>query len=181
MAPVPVLTSILGYSSQPGSWGLSLLALVIRESTGLSWVADAQARYGKIVSLCLLLGASRWLRSRSRASVLFLHAGLLMFLFVSTTPGFGVQYLAWLVPWVVALGPGSTAIFYLFGTVFLLAYYRSAATGLFPWYAANTLAHPPWNATTLAFGLICWVVVCCITFMYVRRVLASGPHLSGVE
>ena len=50
VAPVPVLTSILGYSSQPGSWGLSLLALAITESTGLSWAFDMQARYGKISS-----------------------------------------------------------------------------------------------------------------------------------
>lgn len=138
MAPVPVLTSILGYSSQAGSWGLSLLALAISENIGLSWASDLQARYGKIFSLCLLLAASLWLRSRSRASALFLHAGLLVFLFVSSIPGFGVQYLAWLVPWVVELGPRPTAILYLTGTAFLLAYYRSAATGPFPWYAANT-------------------------------------------
>jgi len=177
-APAPVLTSILGYSSQPGSWGLSLLALAISESTRLSWASDMQARYGKIFSLCLLLAASLWLRSRSRESALFLHAGLLMFLFVSSTPGFGVQYLAWLIPWVVELGPRPTAVLYVTGTAFLLAYYRSAASGPFPWYVANTLAHPPWNATVLALGFICWVAVCSITLMYVRRVLASGPRPS---
>jgi len=181
VAPVPVLTSILGYGSQPGSWGLSLLALAISEGAGLSWASDMQARYGKIFSLCLLLAASLWLRSRSRGSALFLHAGLLMFLFVSSTPGFGVQYLAWLIPWVVELGPRPTALLYVTGTAFVLAYYGSAVTGPFPGYVANTLAHPPWNATVLALGLICWVTVCSITLMYVRRVLASGPHPSAVE
>jgi hypothetical protein len=181
VAPALTLTSILGYSSQAGSWGLSLLALAIRESTGLTWVADMQVRHGKIFSLCLLLGALLWLRSRSRASAVFLHAGLLMFLFVSSTPGFGVQYLVWLVPWVVELGTLPTAVFYLTGTAFAFAYYRSAATGPFPWYAANTLAHPPWNGTVLAFGLICWVTVCSITLIYVHRVLASGPRPSGLE
>lgn len=181
VAPVLVLTSILGYSSQPGSWGLSLLALAIRESTGLAWISDLQARYGKIFSLGLLFVASLWLRSRSRAGALFLHAGLLMFLLVSSTPGFGVQYLAWLVPWVVELGPRPTAVLYVTGAAFVVAYYRSAATGPFPYYAANTLAHPPWNAPVLALGLICWVSVCSITLRYARRVLTSGSHPSGVE
>lgn len=92
-----------------------------------------------------------------------------------------MQYLACLIPWVVELGPRPTAILYLTGTAFVLAYYRSAATGPFPWYAANTLAHPPWNATVLALGLICWVTVCSITLMYVRRVLANDPRPSGLD
>ncbi len=172
VAPALVITSVFGYSSQQGPWGLSLLALIARESASLAWLYDAQARYGRALSLCLVVAASLWPRPSLERDALFLHAGLLMFLFVSATPGFGVQYLAWLVPWVVGLGPRPTAVYYAAGTVFLFAYYSSAAAGRFPWYLANSLEHPPWNGTVLGLGLICWIVVCCTTLMYVRQLRA---------
>jgi hypothetical protein len=58
VAPVLVLTSILGYSSQPGSLGILAPRVGHTREHRTSWVSDAQPRYGKIVSLCLLLGAS---------------------------------------------------------------------------------------------------------------------------
>jgi len=158
VAPQLVTTRVLGYSSQSGAWGLSLLALAAQESPRFAWLYDAYARYGKILSLCLLLGASLWPRPRPGRNALFLHVGFLMFLLVSSAPGFGVQYLAWLVPWVVGLGAGPTAAYYVAGTVFICAYY-SAAAGQFPWYLANSLERPPWTGTVLRLGLLCWVVI----------------------
>ena len=172
-APELVMTRVFGYSSQPGPWGLSLLALASLRSPLLAWVYDLHARYGKLLSLSLVLGASLWPRHRPGRNALLMQAGFLMFLFVSLTPGFGVQYLAWLVPWVVALGARPTATYYLAGTVFLFAYYTAAAAG-FPWYLANSLEHPAWTPTVIWLGLICWVVVCCIALMYVR-LLRTGP------
>jgi hypothetical protein len=87
-APELVMTRVFGYSSQPGPWGLSLLALVSLRSPHLAWVYDLHARYGKLLSLCLVLGASLWPRPRSGRNALFMQAGFLMFLFVSLTPGF---------------------------------------------------------------------------------------------
>lgn len=108
-----------------------------------------------------------------------MQAGFLMFLFVSVIPGFGVQYLAWLVPWVVGLGFGPTAAYHIAGTAFLFAYYSTAA-GEFPWYLANSLARPAWSGTVLGLGLICWVVVCSIAFIYGRRLVAMRAAPSGV-
>jgi hypothetical protein len=62
-----------------------------------------------------------WPRPRPGPNALLLHAGFLMFLLVSSAPGFGVQYLACLVPWVVALGVKPMATYYVAGTAFLLA------------------------------------------------------------
>lgn len=103
-----------------------------------------------------------------------------MYLLVSSAPWFGVQYLAWLVPWVVAFGAGATATYYVAGTVLLSAYY-SAAAGQFLWYLANSLERPPWTGTVMCLGRLCWVVVCYITFVSARRLLARRADSSEEE
>jgi hypothetical protein len=167
-APELVIRGVLGYGSQAGSWGLSFLALVSRLSPGLAWLHDVYARYGKILSLAFVLSATVWPRPRPEPNALFMRVGFVMFVFLSMTPGFGVQYLAWLVPWVVALGSGPTVTYYLAGTAFLFAYYTATA-GPFPWHLANSLERPAWTPTVILLGLMCWVVVCGTTIIYVRR------------
>lgn len=176
-APELVIRSVAGYGSQSGPWGLSLLALASLHSPHLAWFHDLYARYGKILSVGLVLVASWWPRPRSLPHPLLMRAGLLMFLFLSLTPGFGVQYLAWLVPWVVARGVRPTLIYYLAGGVFLCAYYTHAAGGI-PWDLTDTPGRFAWTPTVLGLGLICWVVVCAITLGYVRA-LRARPAEAG--
>ncbi|HUP35899.1 MAG TPA: glycosyltransferase 87 family protein [Candidatus Limnocylindria bacterium] len=171
-APELVITRVFGYGSQAGAWGLSLLALASAKSPHFAWLHDLHAGYGRIVSLCLVLGASFWPRPRPSRNALFMRTGFVMFVFLSLAPGFGVQYLAWLVPWVVALGARPTAMYYVAGSVFLLAYYTAAA-GRFPWYLANSLERPAWTALVIFLGLTCWVVVCGIALVYLRALRAS--------
>ena len=175
-APEVVIRSVTGYGSQPGPWGVSLLALASLHSPHLAGFHDLYARYGKILSVGLVLAASWWPRPSSLPRPLLMRSGLLMFLFLSLTPGFGVQYLAWLVPWVVARGIWPTLSYYLAGGVFLCAYYTRAA-GEFPWDLANTLERPAWTPAVVALGLICWVVVCAITHGYVRTLRATPAEV----
>lgn len=170
-APEVVVPRVSGYSSQSGSWGISLLALSALQIQPLAWLYDLSARYGKVVSVGLVVIASWWPGPRYRESALFLRIGFLLFLFLAVTPGFGAQYLVWLVPWVVALGVGPTAAYYVVGAFFLFAYYTAAAGG-FPWDLANSLEHPPWTATVLGLGLICWLVICRLTLRYARTLWA---------
>ena len=172
VAPELMITNVFGYGSQSGLWGLSLLALASREILHLSWLYEFYAQHGKILSLCFVLAATLWLGPHPAPSALFKQAGFLMFLFVSMTPGFGVQYLAWLVPWVVVLGWRPTVTYYLVGGVFLSAYYTAAA-GRFPWYLANSLEHRAWTGIVLSLGLICWLVVCRTSLIYFRSLRAS--------
>ena len=172
-APALVVTRVFGYRSQSGSWGLSLLALLLGQTPHLAWLGETYARHGTLLSLGLVLGASLWRRPLYRADALFTRAGLVMCLFVSVIPGFGVQYLVWLVPWAVGLGSGPTAAYYIAGTGFLFGYY-SATAGAFPWYLANSLERSAWSAKVLGLGLICWVVVCVMAFMHARRLAGWG-------
>ena len=172
-APGAVLGGVFGYRSQPGSWGLSLLALVLQQDPGWAWLGMMYLRYGTILVLALILAVS--LRPRPRRERLFLHVGLLMFLFVSVIPGFGVQYLVWLVPWVVALGGAATLAYFASASALLVAYYSSAAGG-FPWYLANSLARPAWTLPVVLLGLACWIVVCAIAVTYPRRLAADSAE-----
>ena len=178
--PELVITRVFGYTGQSGPWGLSLLALVVRERARLSWMGELYVRYGTMLSLYAVAGATLWLRPLSRRNVLFMPVGFVLFLFVAVIPGFGVQYLVWLVPWVVQLGSAPTAAYFLVGTVFLVGYYSSAA-GTFPWYVANSLERPAWSGTVLGLGLICWTVVCVITLVYARQLAAikAEPSRTG--
>jgi len=169
-APTLVGMRVFGYSSQSGSWGLSLLSVVLEARPALAWLGEAYLRYGKGLSLALVLGASLW--PRPRLDTVFFHAGLVMLLFLSVIPGFGVQYLVWPVPWVVALGSRVTALYFTAATAFLVAYYSTAA-GTFPWYLANSLARPAWTVPVILLGLACWTVVCAITLRYGRRLAAE--------
>jgi hypothetical protein len=172
-APALVLTRVVGYRSQSGTWGLSLLILAFQAGARSAWLCDAYERWGNILSVGLVLGASLWPRPRLGPDSLLLRTGFLMYLLVASAPGFGVQYLTWLVPWVVVLGITPTAIFYLSSTLFLAAYYTAAAAR-FPWYLANSLERPAWNASVIGLGFVCWVVVCWVALIFARRLLAAG-------
>jgi hypothetical protein len=174
-APELIVTRVLGYGSQSGAWGLSFLALVSHQSPRLDWLHDLYVRYGKILTLGLVLTASWWPRRRFDRNALFMRVGFVVSVFLSSTPGFGVQYLAWLVPWVVALGARLTATYYLVGALFLSAYYTAGAGGV-PWDLANSLERRAWTPFVLGLGLICWVVACVITLGYARALRATSCH-----
>jgi hypothetical protein len=54
-----------------------------------------------------------------------------MAVFLTFTPGFGSQYLVWLVPFVLGFGLRVTAIYYGFTGLFLLVYYTCFGNGFF--------------------------------------------------
>jgi hypothetical protein len=175
-APGAVLSGVFGYRSQPGSWGLSLLALVLQQDPGWAWLGTLYLRHGAILALGLILALSLW--PRPRRERLFFHVGLVMFLLVSVIPGFGVQYLVWLVPWVVGLGSVATLAYFASASALLVTYYSTAVGGL-RWYLANSLARPAWTLPVVLLGLACWIVVCGITITYPRRLAADRAEGSG--
>jgi len=163
--PGLIWSHVFGYSPQTGVWGIPRLVT--------AFGTEAQARAFAYVArggLLLVLGAvSIWLHARRPHKPLVMQCGLLALLLLSLAPGFGVQYLAWLVPWACLLSWKQAVAFHGSGGLFLAWFYTRAAHG-FPWYLANTATTQVWYGSLFFVGLLCWLVISCLTISLFRRV-----------
>ncbi len=177
--PQFIIQRVFGYGSSYGQWGISrLLVLLSSSSDALTQLNNAYAHFGKYVALTSVLATSFWMNRFLQRVPLFLQCGFIALLFLTLSPGFGVQYLAWLVPWVVALDVGAMLIFYTTSGVFLFLVY-TFWSHRFPWYFADS---PPygWRGYIIAFDLLCWVSVLVLLFTY-GQLLKSVTRSSGEE
>jgi hypothetical protein len=165
-SPALVFGRVFGYEPQMGPWGLGRIAVVVG---GQHEWADHLSGALKLLALGSTVAVSLWMRKSHPGTPLFVQCGFVMSVFLALTPGFGVQYLSWLVPWAVALGIYGMVAFYLVSTAFMFTYY-TVGSGGFPWYFANTLERPPWHGTVILLGFICWVVVVITAGLYYQTV-----------
>ena len=169
--PGLIWSHVFGYSPQTGIWGISRLVT--------AFATQAQARvYAHLAKGVLLLvvgTVSVWLNVRRLQPPIILQCGLLAFVLISLAPGFGVQYLAWLVPWACLLSWRQALAFHGTGGLFLTWFYTRAAHG-FPWYLANTVTTQVWNGPLFYVGLLCWLVIGWLTISILKR--AVDPRKS---
>jgi hypothetical protein len=166
-SPAALIHNTVGYSSTSGHWGvtyvLSHLPVVGKLLVRLfsDWV-------GRLLLISSALIAA-WQLNRNRRTVsLFYQFPFLLFLFLFLTPGFGIQYLAWLTPWIGVLPFRAVATFYLAGSAFCASVYTYWSGGL-PWYYANSIAAGPWHGTISLLGLVSWIGIAAILVTYGRR------------
>ncbi len=171
--PLAIAKTMLGYSSKPGLWGFSLFSVLSRDGRW-SWLFHQYDAAGKFLVLAAILGVSVAVNMRRNKPPLFVQCGAIAFLFLFLTPGFAMQYLAWLVPWVLALGIWPTLFFYAAAGTFVLIVYNDWCGG-FPWYLANVLTRP-WELRHALLGLFCWAAVLAILAIYARRLCAARPE-----
>jgi hypothetical protein len=84
-----------------------------------------------------------------------------MTIFLALTPGFGSQYVMWLMPWVVVLGLWPTIVYYAAGSLYTLMIYTCwawSASALF-YCDPGVLFYPT---------LICWVAVLSLIIFHLR-------------
>jgi 4-amino-4-deoxy-L-arabinose transferase-like glycosyltransferase len=160
--PATIAARIFGYGSQYGHWGVSrLLGLLPPE---YAWANRRYERQGKYLVLVCIGGVS-WAMNRHRPKPApFLQCGFILFLFMFLTPGFGVQYLAWLVPWALGLHRWLAPLFFATSGVFLYLVYTYWSGGL-PWNFGDAEVGF-WHGRTVAAELLCWAVVGAIAFAY---------------
>ena len=145
--PALILRTMLGYTGATGLWGFSLLPTLLGSASGQAWYAAA-ARW---VALAGAAAAPLLLRRRLG---LLSECGLITFAFLFLSPGFGLQYLAWTVPWTVRLDFSWMAGHHALFGGFLFVVYLSASR-MTPGYA-DLLA--PENLTFLILlGVPCWM------------------------
>jgi hypothetical protein len=169
--PTLILTKIFGYGSAFGNWGLSRALLPLWINPQFESFRQIYEGYGKFALILAAVIAALWMNSvRQKSPVpLMLQCGFTAFLFMVLTPGFGVQYLVWLVPWTTLLTVRQALAFHTASAMFLFVYYNRSAHGL-PWYFANSAGIPVWYGTVIYFGLLCWIVVVVNTIAFAHRV-----------
>jgi hypothetical protein len=106
-------------------------------------------------------------RSQSRPA-LYRQVGTAFFFFLAASNGFGVQYLAWLVPWTVGLDIFSVVFFQLASGVFLFLVYNYWSGG-FPWYLADSFYVGDFNGHLDYFHVLCWISVVVLTWSSCRE------------
>ena len=168
---------MLGYRSIYGEWGLSFVITQLAEHA--SWLHPMDAafqRFGADLVLALAVLVS-WRMNRTPMNgtgtgrpALYAQVGLIFFLMLSVSSGFGVQYLAWVAPWVVELGWIPAAIFYGVSGVFLFLVYNLWAEGL-PWYLADGSGNIGGFGGYLDYAqMACWLSVLVLLAVAWKRV-----------
>lgn len=118
--PPAVWHKVFSYSSIYGVWGLTrIVVLIIGPPSFVHPPYDvigihlAIATLLKYLVLVVLTVTSLKLNSRSPKPALILQVGMMMSIFLLLTPGFGLQYLLWLVPFVLPAGTRITLLYWL--------------------------------------------------------------------
>ncbi|GAC1519346.1 MAG: hypothetical protein NVS2B7_40280 [Herpetosiphon sp.] len=154
--PVFIARRLLGYDSLYGFWGISrYLEALASYGSMLEKLNQANVAFGKYVMLAVIVGEAIWMSRLRHKPRLFRQCGVIALTFMALTPGFGVQYLAWLVPWVV-VEFWTALLFYATSGIFLFMIYTSWAGG-FPWYLAVSFSS---RGNVIYAERVCWTSIC---------------------
>jgi hypothetical protein len=179
--PVAVLSQVFGYRSHYGIWGLSYLAVGLgRIVPGLAWLNPAFGQFGARLSLILVAALSYRMNRSANPPPLFSQVGLVLFFFLAASSGFGVQYLAWVVPFVVPLGAWPAALLFTASGAFLFLVYNDWSQGL-PWYLADSFRVGVWPGSVGVVQFLCWLSLVTVLGIAWKRIRHRAPSHSGVR
>ena len=167
--PKLILSTIFSYEGSSGFWGFYMLALALKNMGGIAAPFVIYAPIAKWLALAAVIALPVALRMLRLRASLFMQCGLVSFLFIFLSPGFGLQYLAWTVPWIVTRGYRSMQAYYGIGGGLILTVYAAASrgTGVHA-YADLTIAA---NLTMLVLlGPLCWTATGVEVWRYARLV-----------
>lgn len=171
--PKAVLVSVFGYASVWGYWGIG------SAGDSMLWrfpwsrpVVELYRHYGRYLIVLIAFGFGWRLRGRP----LYFTAAFIFFAFLTLTPGFGVQYLSWLVPWLAVLPPAIGALEQIASGMFLVSVYNFWSGGL-PWYYANSFQAGMWTSLPLrVLEYLAWLSVClCLWVIGRTQTTESNP------
>jgi len=173
--PAVIIRNVFGYRSLEGIWGFPRLGRVLELIMHHVGYVALVAEIGRVITAVVITGVMLLLLRRSVS--LYARCAMSMFLFLWLTPGFGVQYLAWLVPFALFFGEAWTIAVYASSGLFLFLVYNYWSQG-FPWYYANSLKLGAWPHRLIPFELIAWLVIGLTVFACLRRLRYHMPQLS---
>jgi hypothetical protein len=152
-SPSLILRRVFNYTPFSGWWGLSYL------------YPSAAPHLSVPMFLCVLVVS---IYIHTRLSSIFSQCAIATALFFFLTPGFGPQYLAWILPWTIAAGWQASAGLHLSAGIFLFGVYNSWSGGRIPWYFADANLYLP-ASWVLPVGLISWGWMIILIFRVYRR------------
>ncbi len=176
--PRIVIANVFDTAALCGMWGLAyILDQLTARAVWLTPLNYAFEHLGAYIALGLVCVASWRMSTSQPRPPLFSQVGLVFFLFLSLSSGFGVQYLAWLAPWVVDLGWAPAALLYATSGVFLFLVYNLWAEG-FPWYLADSYNIGTFVGFFDHVQLICWCSLLVVLWVASKR--AGFFHLPAL-
>jgi uncharacterized membrane protein len=146
--PLLITREVLGYRGSPGRWGLSIPLYAYFQGGPIFTVSLSVLT----VALLALIVWFAYQNNRKNKVPLVLQLGLTVFAFISFTPAWGTNYMAWLDPFAAALGVFPALLYYLASGVLLhfLYFIRDG------------------DSTRLR-GM-CWIAVLVVTWLFIRRI-----------
>lgn len=147
--PLLILRSMLGYGSVTGVWGFSLISGLL----GAGHSYNPLAKWAALLAASCLPLVVRWR--------LFAQCGLIAFSFLFLSPGFGLQYLAWTIPWTILLGRRSMIVYNLVAAAFALSVYAAASQNTSAGIYADLLNSLHFPVMAL-MGMVCWITIAVI-------------------
>jgi len=175
--PLAILKATLGYRGLYGRWGISLLLV----GFPMSQIGhEIIYRVLQLLVIALTLALAVYLNKRKFD--LIYQIGLIFFLFFFLTPAHALQYLAWPVPFILALGFWWSLAYYTSAGLYLFLTYYSWSQG--QWYFADSHVDPLWTVASYMAGVVCWGVcgLICLRYKHVlTKVQSSSFSLSDVK
>jgi hypothetical protein len=173
--PLLVVSRTFGYTPHGEYWGLTQMIYLFLPPVCHRIYAVA----GKLLVFLIVLLVV--MNRRNPKVNLFLQCGCISSLFLFWTPGFGYQYLTWLVPWSAGIIERAVPFYYAASTAFLFAVYTVWSRGL-PWYFANSLdRHVPlhWVLLLVVLGATCWISIGAMAYRLWRELVPTSPAPSS--
>jgi hypothetical protein len=175
--PLAIFKSTLGYRGLYGRWGISL----ILEGFPISKVGHEIAyRFLQLLVIAVTLALAVYLNRRKFD--LIYQIGLIFFLLFLLTPAHALQYLAWPVPFILALGFWWSLAYYTSAGLYLFLTYNLWSQG--QWYFADSHLEPQWSVGSYMAGFLCWAVCgfICLRYKHIlSKVQRSSFSLSDVK
>jgi hypothetical protein len=166
--PKTIGISMFSYGGLYQFWGIPGILMLVGTNEAYSWYRIP----GKFVALAVVGAAALIVRYRGRREDILTNCGLSAALFLLFTPGFGIQYLVYLVPWLAAARGIVAAGFYVVSGAFMIAFYTWGSGG-FPWHSANFFLTRAMPSHVFSLGLLTWVAILFIAADFVRRAMVS--------
>ena len=164
--PAAIFHQVIGYQSIYGHWGLPWLAYHLTFFRD-SW-HDAFQQNGAYVALSVIVVGAYVVNRRADKPSVYTQVGAALFFFLAVANGFGVQYLAWLVPWTVGISIIPVAFFSLAGGAFVFLVYNFWCGGL-PWYLADSNYVGDFTPHLDYPLAVCWISVIVLAWAVWKR------------